>query len=138
MAKKKKSSKPRAKAKPKVSTVEIEKFMLCSKDMDTSIYGQASSMKVDGRAITPNAIATIALKYMKTYCESTDLSFDTLATNTKSLVDKKYDVASDERIKEAKKLIAENKKQKAEVNKQMSGARSRRKSIKKKAAQKKK
>ena len=109
MAKKKKSSKPRAKAKPKVSTVEIEKFMLCSKDMDTSIYGQASSMKADGKAITPNAIATIALKYMKTYCESTDLDWRTLVTNTKSLVDKQYNVASDEKIKEALKLIKENK-----------------------------
>ena len=137
MAKKKKSSKPRAKAKPKVSTVEIEKFMLCSKDMDTSIYGQASSMKADGRAISPNAIATIALKYMKTYCESTDLDWRTLVTNTKSLVDKKYDVAGDDVIKAAKKLIAENKKQKAEVNKQMSGARSRRRSVKKKAQKKK-
>lgn len=137
MAKKKKSSKPRAKAKPKVSTVEIEKFMLCSKDMDTSIYGQASSMKADGRAISPNAIATIALKYMKTYCESTDLDFKTLATNTKSLVDKNYTVASDEKIKEALKLIKENKKQKALVNKEMSGARARRRSVKKKAQKKK-
>ena len=137
MAKKKKSSKPRAKAKPKVSTVEIEKFMLCSKDMDTSIYGQASSMKADGRAISPNAIATIALKYMKTYCESTDLDWRTLVTNTKSLVDKQYNVASDEKIKEALKLIKENKKQKALVNKEMSGARARRRSVKKKAQKKK-
>lgn len=137
MAKKKKSSKPRAKAKPKVSTVEIEKFMLCSKDMDTSIYGQASSMKADGKAITPNAIATIALKYMKTYCESTDLDWRTLVTNTKSLVDKQYNVASDEKIKEALKLIKENKKQKALVNKEMSGARARRRSVKKKAQKKK-
>ena len=137
MAKKKKSSKPRAKAKPKVSTVEIEKFMLCSKDMDTSIYGQASSMKADGRAISPNAIATIALKYMKTYCESTDLDFKTLATNTKSLVDKKYDVAGDDVIAAAKKLIKENKKQKEKVRKEMSGAAARRKSIKKKAQKKK-
>lgn len=136
-AKKKKSSKPRAKAKPKVSTVEIEKFMLCSKDMDTSIYGQASSQKADGKSITPNAIATIALKYMKTYCESTGLDWRTLTTSTTSLKDKTYEVASDDVIKAALKLIKENKKQKAEVNKQMSGARARRKSIKRKAQKKK-
>ena len=111
--------------------------MLCSKDMDSSIYGQASSMKADGIAITPNAIATIALKYMKTYCESTDLDWRTLVTNTKSLVDKQYNVASDEKIKEALKLIKENKKQKALVNKEMSGARARRRSVKKKAQKKK-
>mgnify|MGYP001254846581 CR=1 FL=1 len=137
-AKKKKSTKPRAKAKPKVSTVEIEKFMLCSKDMDTSIYGQASSMKADGKAITPNAIATIALKYMRTYCESTGLEWRTLTTSAKPLVDKSYDVASDQAIKDAMKLVKEAKKQKSEVNKNMSRARATRKSVRRKSQPKKK
>ena len=137
MAKKKKSSKPRGKPKPKVSTVEIEKFMLCSNDMDTSIYGQASSMKVDGKAISPNAIATIALKYMKTYCDSTGVDFSSLASNAKALTNKTYDVASDDVIKAAKKLIAENKKQKKKVTAAMSSARSKRKSVRKKSQKKK-
>jgi hypothetical protein len=118
--------------------VEIEKFMLCSKDMDTSIYGQAASQKTNGLAITPNAIATIALKYMKTYCESTGIDWRTITTNTKSLVDKKYDVASDDVIKAAKLLIAANKKQKREVNKNMGSAKARQRSVRKKAQTKKK
>jgi hypothetical protein len=137
-AKKKKSTKPRAKAKPKVSTVEIEKFMLCSKDMDTSIYGQASSMKADGKAMTPNAIATIALKYMRTYCDSTGLEWRSMTTNTTALKEKTYDVASDQAIKDAMKLVKEAKKQKSEVNKNMSDASRARKSVRRKAQPKKK
>lgn len=137
MAKKKKSSKPRGKPKPKVSTVEIEKFMLCSNDMDTSIYGQASSMRADGKAISPNAIATIALKYMRTYCDSTGLDFSSLASSAKALTDRTYDVASDEIIKAALKLIADNKKQKKKVRAKLSSASSKRKAVRKKAQTKK-
>jgi hypothetical protein len=112
--------------------------MLCSKDMDTSIYGQASSMKADGKAMTPNAIATIALKYMRTYCDSTGLEWRSMTTNTTALKEKTYDVASDQAIKDAMKLVKEAKKQKSEVNKNMSDASRARKSVRRKAQPKKK
>lgn len=121
---KKTPSKPKA---PKVSTANIETFMLCSEDLKTSIFGRAAELKKDGIEISPANILEIGMKYFASYAESTGQDIKSVIAKTKPLIGKSYNVPSAQMIADAKKLIADTKLRKQKVTQELKSAGAKRK-----------